>query len=96
MHMETGRNLHSHGIESPVTGQQEVSCYGEDGEGDENDNWVCLWDGDKLKLLHQNTEKRLHSHGEELPDWGANQNEVTCYEGEDDNDFWRVQEMRAN
>jgi len=96
MHKETGRNLHSHEIESPVTGQQEVSCYGDDGEGDENDNWVCLWEGDKLKLLHRNTDKRLHSHGEELPEWGAHQNEVTCYAGEDDNDFWRVQEMRAS
>eukprot|EP00966_Prymnesium_polylepis_P233412 5398454-Prymnesium_polylepis.1 len=75
MHKETGRNLHSHEIESPVTGQQEVSCYGDDGEGDENDNWVCLWEGDKLKLLHRNTDKRLHSHGEELPEWGAHQNE---------------------
>ncbi|GAA5814644.1 hypothetical protein MFLAVUS_008143 [Mucor flavus] len=40
-HMPTRLNLHSHdGFQSPVTGQQEVTCYGDDYTMDENDEWV--------------------------------------------------------
>ena len=94
MHRQTRRNLHSHEIESPCTGQQEVTCFGDDGEGDENDNWLVVYSGDKLRLVHAMTGKRLHSHGTDLPDWGFGQQEVTCFEGEDDNDYWQVQEQR--
>lgn len=39
-HYLTRRNLHSHaGIPSPVSGQQEVTCFGDNGNGDSNDNW---------------------------------------------------------
>lgn len=38
-HIATGRNLHSHGFKSP-SGQQEVSCYGSDGVGNQDDNWL--------------------------------------------------------
>ena len=30
-HAQTGKNLHSHLFQSPVSGQQEVSAYGERG-----------------------------------------------------------------
>eukprot|EP01017_Pseudomicrothorax_dubius_P030908 TRINITY_DN3890_c0_g2_i1.p1 TRINITY_DN3890_c0_g2~~TRINITY_DN3890_c0_g2_i1.p1 ORF type:complete len:251 (-),score=51.06 TRINITY_DN3890_c0_g2_i1:155-907(-) len=42
-HCLTRRNLHSHEDRSPVSGRNEVSAYGEDGDGDEGDNWelVC-------------------------------------------------------
>jgi len=37
-HLETMKNLHSHGVKSPLTSQQEVSAYGEgDGKGDGGD-----------------------------------------------------------
>jgi dolichyl-phosphate-mannose--protein O-mannosyl transferase len=39
-HMNTGKNLHSHSFKSPVSGRQEVSGYGENGEGDSSDNWI--------------------------------------------------------
>lgn len=40
-HLPTRLNLHSHGdFQSPVTGQQEVTCYGDDYTMDENDEWV--------------------------------------------------------
>ncbi|KAI9252149.1 MIR motif-containing protein [Sporodiniella umbellata] len=40
-HVGTRSNLHTHpDITSPVTGQQEVSCYGDDSLTDENDEWV--------------------------------------------------------
>jgi dolichyl-phosphate-mannose--protein O-mannosyl transferase len=39
-HVATGRNLHSHsGIRSPVSGQQEVTAFGERGAGDVNCDW---------------------------------------------------------
>ena len=39
-HMETERNLHSHKFDSPLSGRQEVSSYGDGGLGDKGDNWV--------------------------------------------------------
>ena len=43
-HLETHRNLHSHKVSSPLTRKNEVSGYGDDGDGDGGDNWVveCL------------------------------------------------------
>ncbi|XP_032836926.1 stromal cell-derived factor 2 [Petromyzon marinus] len=38
-HVNTGRNLHSHHFSSPLSGNQEVSAFGEGGEGDELDAW---------------------------------------------------------
>jgi dolichyl-phosphate-mannose--protein O-mannosyl transferase len=39
-HMETGANLHSHNVRSPLTSQQEITAYGSEGEGDTGDNWI--------------------------------------------------------
>jgi hypothetical protein len=44
-HMGTSRNLHSHSFESPVSKRQEVSCFGEQGDGDEGDNWIIECQG---------------------------------------------------
>ena len=39
-HNLTGRNLHSHaGVQAPLSGNQEVSGYGDGGDGDQNDDW---------------------------------------------------------
>ncbi len=101
-HVATGRNLHSHaGIQSPVTGQQEVTCFGENGEGDENDNWrlECpgqQWAyGDAVRLIHTLTNHALHSHlGPSDAVNTSGQQEVTCFEGRDDNDLWAVYEYK--
>jgi len=96
-HVLTRRNLHSHsGVPSPVTGQQEVSCFGNNGLGDSNDNWRIeiegggIWDSTKrIRLIHVNTNVALHSHvGFSHPEWTAGQQEVTGFEGRDDNDWW--------
>lgn len=92
-HMTTGRNLHSHGIPSPVTGQQEVSGYGDDGAGDSNDNWRVEYEGNRFRLIHVNSNHALHSHGIALPAECFGQQEVTSYSGRDDNDFWVVDEI---
>lgn len=60
-HMATKRFLHSHHFQSPLSGNQEISCYGEDGVGDTGDHWelVCHsgeWLRDQpVKLRHVDT-----------------------------------------
>lgn len=95
-HVATKRNLHSHEIASAVTGQQEVSAFGENGEGDANCNWRVHYEdaGGLMRLEHELTGHRLHSHELNYPDWGFEQQEVTCFEGVDENDLWRVQEVQ--
>jgi len=101
-HVLTGRNLHSHpGFPSPVTGQQEVTCYGDNGLGDTNDNWRVEIEGvepggiwkypQRLRLIHVNTGYALHSHaGYSHPEWTLGQQEVTCYSGRSDDDWWAL------
>ncbi|MBP6809927.1 MAG: hypothetical protein KA138_00290 [Saprospiraceae bacterium] len=102
-HYLTRRNLHSHaGIPSPVTGQQEVTCFGENGNGDSNDNWRIEIDGGdtwaanrRIRLIHINTNHALHSHaGHAHPQWTAGQQEVTGFGGRDDNDWWVLTEIK--
>lgn len=45
-HVETKKNLHSHHFQSPLSGNQEISCYGEKGEGDSGDNWIVVCSGE--------------------------------------------------
>lgn len=78
-----------------------MSLFGDDENTDENDVWEVLqydeddeqyddfWRIDQpVVLRHVATGKLLHSHGIELN--GNGQNEVTGYEGRDDNDKWAV------
>lgn len=98
-HVATKKNLHSHiGAPSPLTGQQEVTAFGDDGVGDANDNWRVEVDGKgtwfekrKIRLIHLDTNNALHSHaGYSHPDFTAGQQEVTCFAGRDTNDFWII------
>jgi dolichyl-phosphate-mannose--protein O-mannosyl transferase len=43
LHVATKRSLHSHNFVSPLSHNQEVSAYGENGVGDDGDLWkvVC-------------------------------------------------------
>ena len=87
-HVRTKRNLHSHKVTSAVTKQQEVSCFGEWGLGDTNCNWRLEFSADFVKLIHVNTGKSLHSHEAYYPLWGHNQQEVTCFGGNDSSNHW--------
>jgi dolichyl-phosphate-mannose--protein O-mannosyl transferase len=69
-HASTGRNLHSHLFRAPLSGNQEVSGFGEGGTGDTGDNWVLTCDtaGDKhwkrgavVHFEHVDTKKWLSS-----------------------------------
>ena len=96
-HVLTRRNLHSHARRpSPVTRQQEVTCFGNDGRGDDNDDWRLEvegggpWEaGKRIRLIHLGTNHALHSHANaQHPQWTNGQQEVTAYAGRDDNDWW--------
>lgn len=57
-HVKTQKNLHSHNFESPIAKQQEVSCLGTNGVGDERlpyDSFLFSVDSVSLFLflLHQ-------------------------------------------
>lgn len=66
-HVQTKHNLHSHLFTSPVSKQQEVSGFGENGDGDTGDSWevVCqgrekYWErGSVIQLKHVDTGKFL-------------------------------------
>ena len=69
--MRTGKNLHSHNFNSPLSSNKEISAYGWDGNGDEGDNWeiVCEKQGalnitgkEKFSLKHVVTGAYLYSH----------------------------------
>lgn len=96
-HVPTKRNLHSHSnIPSPLAGQQEVTAFGENGEGDVNDNWQVevngkgIWyEKKRIRLIHLETHHALHSHaGHSHGQFTEGQQEVTCFYGRDHNDFW--------
>jgi len=97
-HVSTKRNLHSHGDRpSPITKQQEVTCYGEQGIGDANDDWKLdlpageFWEeGTPFRLVHVSTGKVLHSHGHEDTQLTAGEQEITCFPMGDVNDLWSV------
>ena len=47
LHLSTRRNLHSHLFTSPLSNNQEVSAFGENGDGDEGDLWTVDCDLDE-------------------------------------------------
>ena len=64
-HLDTMRNLHTHAHTSPLSRQQEISAFGNDGNGDAMDDWIveCStgnWKRDtNIRLLHVGTQKYL-------------------------------------
>mmetsp|Transcript_231 Transcript_231/g.514 ORF Transcript_231/g.514 Transcript_231/m.514 type:complete len:223 (-) Transcript_231:182-850(-) len=57
-HLATNKNLHTHLIRSPLSRQQEVSGFGEGGEGDRGDNWTVVC-GSGQKYLERDAKFRL-------------------------------------
>jgi dolichyl-phosphate-mannose-protein mannosyltransferase len=93
IHPSTGRNLHSHNVQAPLTKSKwEVSCYGNMSVGDTKDNWVVevvesVGKEDKtrvhplstaIRLRHADLGCYLSGEGNNLPPWGFRQGEVTC------------------
>ena len=98
MHANTRKWLHSHLHQSPITGNQEVSCFGEGPKGDEgnvDDDWILEtsnpkgWVRDeKIRLRHASTGKYLHSHKQKYGRPIAGQFEVCAVQGKDSNNLW--------
>lgn len=69
-HNASQRNLHSHHVRAALSGKQEISAYGNDGEGDGGDDWKvhCVnhsgyWQrGKPMKLQHMATNNFLQTH----------------------------------
>jgi dolichyl-phosphate-mannose--protein O-mannosyl transferase len=68
-HSSTGKNLHSHNYRSWITDSQEACGYGDNGNGDDNDNFKLICYGTEEKklfgktnffLFHIRTEKYLY------------------------------------
>ncbi|XP_067014053.2 stromal cell-derived factor 2 [Anabrus simplex] len=69
-HLQTNKNLHSHHFSSPLSGNQEISAYGDDnGEGDSGDHWMVVCDGEfwerdeSIMLKHIDTQAYLSTTG---------------------------------
>lgn len=92
-HLMTGRNLHSHPINAPIsTKHWEVSAYGTEEVGDFQDNWKIEVVKDisgiksntvkalatRFRLRHVHLDCLLASRSVVLPQWGFKQLEVVC------------------
>ncbi|CAI9567265.1 unnamed protein product [Staurois parvus] len=103
-HKTTGRNLHSHQREAPLTKKHlQVTAYGTNGTGDTNDFWRIEVSGGRspvkvlrsqIRILHLSTGCVLGSSGKTLPKWGWEQGEVTCspYSRESLSTMWNVED----
>jgi len=93
VHAMTMRQLHSHAVKAPVTSSQwEVSGYGDESVGDDNDHWkveivtdLQHHDHDHVRALttlirlrHVQLGCLLSANNVNLPQWGFKQIEVVC------------------
>lgn len=67
-HADSKKNLHSHLFRAPLSGNQEVSSFGDNGNGDTGDNWEVICDTSKdtvwmrykpVSFKHVDTSKYL-------------------------------------
>ncbi|XP_064081701.1 stromal cell-derived factor 2-like [Macrobrachium nipponense] len=81
-HLPTKKNLHSHHFSSPLSDLQEISAFGEEGEGDTGDEWVVICDGEAwgrqqtVMLRHSDTDVYLGVTGQQYGRPIHGQNEV--------------------
>lgn len=98
LHLQTRRNLHSHHFQSPLSHNLEVSAFGEDGEGDEGDNWVIVCSGkhwsrnDKVRIKNVVTDHYLHVSGDTFGRPISGQKEVSGYGSPNDMNYWQAKE----
>nr|XP_005990294.1 PREDICTED: stromal cell-derived factor 2-like protein 1 [Latimeria chalumnae] len=97
-HVNTGRNLHSHHFLSPLSNNQEVSAFGENGEGDDLDVWIVQcsgmhWDrSSAVRFKHAGTDVFLSITGEQYGNPIRGQREVHGMHGPNNNNYWKVME----
>uniref|UniRef100_F7AXT5 Stromal cell derived factor 2 n=1 Tax=Xenopus tropicalis TaxID=8364 RepID=F7AXT5_XENTR len=97
-HVNTGRNLHSHHFTSPLSGNQAISAFGDDGEGDILDDWTVLCGGefwqrdDEVRFRHTSTSVFLSVTGEQYGRPINGQREVHGMSYANQNSYWKVME----
>ncbi|KXJ23447.1 stromal cell-derived factor 2 isoform X2 [Exaiptasia diaphana] len=97
-HLATKRNLHSHHFQSPISHNQEVSAFGEDGAGDSLDEWsvVCStkhWQRkDTVRFKHKETKVYLHVTGDQFGRPIHGQREVSGYSYPELGNEWKTME----
>ncbi|XP_061608774.1 stromal cell-derived factor 2 isoform X1 [Phyllopteryx taeniolatus] len=97
-HVNTGRNLHSHYFSSPLSSNQEVSAFGEEGEGDHLDEWTvecggAVWKrAEAVRFRHKATEAALAVTGEQYGRPIGGQREVHAMAGSGQHSLWKAME----
>ncbi|XP_034034081.1 stromal cell-derived factor 2 [Thalassophryne amazonica] len=97
-HVNTGRNLHSHYFASPLSSNQEVSAFGEEGEGDHLDEWTVqcgglVWErAEAVRFRHKATEALLSVTGEQYGRPIHSQREVHAMTSPSHHSLWKAME----
>lgn len=96
-HISTHKNLHSHLFKSPLSGNQEISAFGDEhGEGDSGDNWIVVctedfWERNTfVRLRHIDTEAWLGVSGRTYGRPIHGQSEVIATAYPDGSSYWRA------
>ncbi|XP_063820856.1 stromal cell-derived factor 2-like protein 1 [Pseudophryne corroboree] len=97
-HVNTGKNLHTHHFSSPLSNNQEVSAFGDDGEGDDLDMWIVqcgdtLWEREEaVRFKHVGTNVFLTITGEQYSHPIRGQREVHGITSPTAHNYWKVME----
>ncbi|XP_044769277.1 stromal cell-derived factor 2-like protein 1 [Neomonachus schauinslandi] len=94
----TGKNLHTHHFPSPLSNNQEVSAFGEDGEGDDLDLWTVRCSGQHwereatVRFQHVGTSVFLSVTGEQYGSPIRGQHEVHGMSSANTHNTWKAME----
>jgi dolichyl-phosphate-mannose--protein O-mannosyl transferase len=97
-HLTTGCLLHSHLFTAPLSANQEVSCFGKDGQGDTGDHWSVLCDTDvwmrdePVRFRHVDTGVYLGVSGQQYGRPIAGQHEIVGSKSLSSNNDWKSAE----
>ncbi|CAM8970448.1 unnamed protein product [Rhodiola kirilowii] len=99
-HMKTRKWLHSHLHTSPISGNLEVSGYGDDHQSDTGDYWRLIIEGSgktwkqdqRVRLHHVDTQGYLHSHNKKYQRIAGGQQEVCGVREKSADNIWLAAE----
>ncbi|XP_064473665.1 stromal cell-derived factor 2-like isoform X1 [Ornithodoros turicata] len=97
-HLTTHKNLHSHHFSSPLSGNQEVSAFGDNGQGDTGDNWIVVcssdyWErGAPVRFKHVDTDMWLCTSGNTYGRPIGGQMEICATSYPDAGCYWKTAE----
>ncbi|XP_031804985.1 stromal cell-derived factor 2-like protein 1, partial [Sarcophilus harrisii] len=97
-HVNTGKNLHTHHFPSPLSNNQEVSAFGDGGEGDQLDVWLVQCSGaywhreEAVRFQHAGTHVYLSVTGEQYGHPIRGQREVHGMPSPNQHNSWKAME----